>query len=119
MGFHPEMAPPQERRENPALSPLMRAKAKNPTGQIINFCPFGCEDIELDDNGYCRHLVGFTNDRKTMEPLIEDVARQRRNVHGDRKEPVLRSDKLVQVTVSYRVYRKIAGEASKAEDTED
>ncbi len=35
-----------------------------------NHCPYGCGQEDLDENGACRHLVGFTNDGKTFEPLI-------------------------------------------------
>ncbi len=37
-------------------------------------CPFGCEAEDCDENGYCQHLVGFSNDTKTLEPL-EDQTR--------------------------------------------
>ena len=32
-------------------------------GGKVSYCPFGCksESDDLDDHGYCRHLVGFTN----------------------------------------------------------
>jgi hypothetical protein len=33
-------------------------------GEIINYCPFGCPKEDLDEYGYCRHLVGFTNEPK-------------------------------------------------------
>jgi hypothetical protein len=38
-----------------------------------NYCPFGCQDTDLDEYGYCHHLVGFTNNGHTAEmirPLI-------------------------------------------------
>lgn len=42
---------------------------------VENHCPFGCRDIDLDgDTGYCRHLVGFTNDGKIGE-LLQRVER--------------------------------------------
>jgi len=34
-----------------------------------NYCPLGCVAEELDEYGYCHHLVGFTADRKTLEPI--------------------------------------------------
>ncbi len=37
--------------------------------QVSNYCPFGCSLEDLNDRGYCNHLIGFTNDRKVMEPL--------------------------------------------------
>lgn len=98
------------------LSPLMQAKANNPTGEVINMCPFGCEVEDMDDNGYCDHLVGFTNDGKEYEPMIVDENNTRKVMvkmvkDGRGKEvPLLEkvapSDKLVKITTSYRVYRK-------------
>jgi len=44
------------------------------------FCPFGCQGDECDEKGYCAHLVGFTTDRETVEPLTELL------VWSDRKE---------------------------------
>lgn len=35
------------------------------------YCPYGCKGPECDDRGYCAHLVGFTTDRETIEPLTE------------------------------------------------
>lgn len=35
-----------------------------------NHCPYGCSQADLDENGACKHLVGFSNDGKTYEPLI-------------------------------------------------
>jgi hypothetical protein len=97
-------------------SPLMRAQAMAPTGGVVNFCPFGCTDEELDQHGYCKHLIGFTNDKKTYEPMIWDGVRQSRIVRvkmvqdKDGKpipqlEPCQKGDKFVQVSVSSRVYR--------------
>lgn len=41
-----------------------------PAAEIDNYCPFGCRKQDLDgDTGYCRHLVGFTNDGKMGELL--------------------------------------------------
>lgn len=34
-----------------------------------NHCPFGCQAGDLDDHGYCFHLMGFTDDKKTYEPV--------------------------------------------------
>jgi hypothetical protein len=41
--------------------------------QKESHCPFGCGVPELNETGYCRHLVGFTNDGKTLEPVVDDV----------------------------------------------
>ncbi len=112
------------------LSPLMRAKANNPKGEKVNACPFGCTVEEIDDQGYCRHLVGFTvpgND-KLYEPLIVKRGRRRVEVRrekimlGDNPsgngeddwtwgppvyENVQDKDQLVKITTSSRVYRDV------------
>lgn len=36
-----------------------------------NHCPKGCLLSQLDELGYCKHLAGFTNDGKIMEPLVK------------------------------------------------
>lgn len=36
---------------------------------VQNHCPFGCKTADLEDHGYCHHLLGFTNDRDTYEPV--------------------------------------------------
>jgi hypothetical protein len=122
---------PQRRRDT--RSDLMKAQSAALDGEKVNFCPFGCTSDELDEHGYCRHLIGFTNDKKNFEPMVR-VKRGRRMVkvrkegtgeyvqdfeeddegyqHMVREEvmkpvlePVLPADKLVQITISYRVYR--------------
>lgn len=110
---------PDKRRDN--RSPLMRAKSKAKSGVKVNACPFGCEDHALDEHGYCKHLVGFSNDKKHYEPQV--IARGRRVVKvdmvpdpersGEGDEPALKArllpvdkdDVLVQITTSWRVYR--------------
>lgn len=44
------------------------------------YCPYGCKGQECDDRGFCAHLVGFTTDRETVEPLEELL------VHSDKKD---------------------------------
>jgi hypothetical protein len=110
----PRIQAPQDRRQN--LTPLMRAKAAATTGEKVNFCPFGCTMEDLDDHGYCRHLVGFTNDGKTMEPTsINDMGRQ--ITLGAVKQPVVKGDQLVPITVSSRVYRDLDAKDAKAGKT--
>lgn len=94
---------PNQRKQT--LSPLMRLKQTTTTGEKVNVCPFGCTADDIDEHGYCCHLVGFTNDGRTMEPMKLNE-QGKRFVHGAKKEPVLASDQLVQITVSSRVYRK-------------
>ena len=91
-----------ESRKNP-ISPLMQAKAQALSGEKVNACPFGCELEELDEHGYCRHLVGFTTDGKVLER--QRLVGDRRQVFGNEKEPVRKGDVLVQITTSSRVYR--------------
>jgi hypothetical protein len=104
-------------------SDFMRRKVElEPKGKKVNACPFGCLTEELDDRGYCHHLVGFSNEdlgvspvhpqatpRTVMEVLLppdEDDRLRRRKVLGEVRVPVKRSDVLVRVTNNYRVYRE-------------
>jgi len=127
------MAPPGQRKD--MRSELLKAQARAGAGEKVNFCPFGCEDEQLDEHGYCRHLIGFTNDKKNFEPMVRvkrgrKVVRVRKEGTGEFVrdmeeddegnpvmveeeimkpvlEPVLSTDKLVQISISYRVYRDI------------
>jgi hypothetical protein len=42
-------------------------KIQEVEGANANVCPFGCPDDELDENGYCFHLVGFSPDGRKLE----------------------------------------------------
>lgn len=71
-----------------------------PAQKQDNHCPYGCGLDQLDDMGYCRHLAGFTNDRKTFEPVEKLIDRFGRNtgrymVNGKKRQKVLDSDMLV------------------------
>lgn len=116
----PRILGPQQRKAN--LSPLMLAKQGAVSGEKVNFCPYGCTDEEIDENGYCRHLIGFTTDGKNMEPMRYNERGLRQVIvkyvprdgqpGKDAKavpvlEPVLKTDQLVQITVSSRVYRDV------------
>ncbi len=118
------------RDKNPALSPLMMAKAKLQVGVTLNACPFGCGDEDIDERGLCRHLAGYTNNTPEevkkgaglMEPLVQFgdtrqvcVRREQRKARGPNGrevtldgpvilEPIPRDAVLVRITVSYRVY---------------
>lgn len=94
-------------------SPLMKRKARLLSGHVANVCPFGCENQHLDDNGYCFHLVGFTNDKKTLEPLV--TIKGRRVNDSRKKELVRKTDKLMRITTSYRVYRDVKPSKEEAE----
>lgn len=95
----------------------MVAQSKATTGEKVNFCPFGCEEDDIDANGYCDHVVGFTNDGKTYEPMVKDERIGRRVVRvpksGDLPK-VQKGDKLVPITTSSRVYREITKAAQSA-----
>ena len=105
-----EMHGPRPKSAN--ASPLMRAKAQTKAGRIVNACPFGCADGELDEHGYCRHLVGFTPPGRKdvyehMPPAEPGEGVLRRAVRAGDVRPVIRSDKLVRITTSHRVYRDV------------
>jgi len=108
------------------MSPLMYAKSRKKAGNKVNACPFNCVDRQLDQNGYCRHLVGFTvpGDDKyyypmTMGPGGRRVVKSRMVVDEelscDGEEPVLKAvaepikegDLLVLITNCHRVYRDV------------
>lgn len=105
-----------------------------------NHCPLGCGKDQLDERGYCCHLVGFTNQGKKLERLQyndqppEEEGKKVRSmiavqVRHDMLEPVLRTDILVNperpITdgggthimkewSSARVYRKCSKEEADA-----
>ncbi len=114
--MHPEQVGPQQRKAN--LSPLMVAKGKASLGERVNFCKFGCTDEDLDDNGYCRHLVGFTipGNEKLYEPMVMNEKGRRlvqvKYVEKNGKsvpvyEEVQKGDKLERITNCSRVYRDV------------
>lgn len=45
----------------------MFVQKANPGNPVKNLCPFGCADTQLNEHGYCHHLIGWTQDRKTYE----------------------------------------------------
>lgn len=114
----PRLEDMMQRQKKDKRSELLRAQSMSTTGAVVNFCPFGCPDEDLDQHGYCKHLVGFTNDRKTYEPMVWDGLRQARVVRvkmtqdKDGKpvpqlEPCQKGDKFVSISISSRVYRNI------------
>ena len=70
---------------------------------------------DLDQNGYCRHLIGFTvpGSKKVFERM--GVKEGQRIVDGRHKETVKPGDKLVRITTSYRVYRDVDKDNELAE----
>jgi hypothetical protein len=103
----PRSIGPQERKAN--LSRLMVSLGRASAGEKVNFCPFGCQLEDLDDLGFCYHVIGFTipGTEKFYEPLKDPDAGGRRIVDGTAKFPVLKTDQLERITCSCRVYRDI------------
>lgn len=107
---------PQPKQAN--HSRLMQRLARAGKGEVVNLCPFGCQDHELDAQGYCDHLVGFTiplpgsagEDTKHFEPMklrkgpMGKVTG--RFTDGSDIKPVLPGDKLERITICSRVYRE-------------
>ena len=94
-----------------------------------NHCPLGCMDAQLDEHGYCCHLVGFTNIGKFMETVSRND--RGRVCVGLGKQPVPKGAKLVNPErvvidkatgtssmakewVSFRVYVKVSDEEAEA-----
>jgi hypothetical protein len=82
----------------------MQALRQKGLNDVVNACPFGCDDKSLDECGYCGHLVGFTNGGTLYEPRVRQ-ANGRVITTGARKQKLQRGDILVQITTSARVYR--------------
>ena len=124
MGQLQELLANHDQRKD-TRSDLMKLKSKMTNGEKVNACPFGCGIEDLDDNGYCDHLIGFTMDGVSYEPMVVDD-RGRRVVQvpmeqvGERTTPkgnkvpilkpvlgkVKKGDKLERITCSSRVYRE-------------
>lgn len=101
-------------------SPLMERLQRASLGEKVNFCPFGCKEHELDELGLCDHLVGYTDDGRTMEPV--EKVRGRRVVQlpqgpdgRPRRVPVPPGSRLERITVSARVYHQGAEPQKKSE----
>lgn len=113
----PRLQTPSQRKSS--LSPLMEAKSKQLEGEKVNACPYGCEVADLDDNGYCDHMVGVSHEAKVgviMEPLIKDPITGFRRIEGSRPEKTLKGDKFERITVDFRVYRNVPVEKRKPEE---
>lgn len=118
------------------MEPIYADEKTQALGTVVNHCPMGCALEDLDEYGYCPHLVGFTNDGKvveTVQPVMkkdpdskEMVPTGDKHVSGSRKRGHLDSvkpgDKLVNPEspqldkgvvhmkkewVSSRVYRQV------------
>lgn len=86
----------------------MVAKPRHPL-----VCPCGCGIPQMNSNGYCKHLVGFTLDRKTVElrefvggkETFEDHRYERVGVKTREIEP---ADIMVEMeTMTCRVYQAL------------
>jgi len=110
----------EQRARHLHLTPFMRAEATKMEGEKRNWCPFGCELADLDDNGHCFHLIGFaigqfterevvardnylivkeTADR-TYEPMVEEV-RTRENPQDGTKTPHRTGRLIVEVPMKH------------------
>lgn len=47
----------------------LKEEIRKNMGAIKNHCPFGCSMEQLDEHGYCQHLIGFTNGSKVGDPV--------------------------------------------------
>jgi hypothetical protein len=51
------------------LGPPAPLPPQEKPGGVLNHCPFRCTIDKLDELGYCEHLIGFTTNGQTLEPL--------------------------------------------------
>lgn len=105
----PRAVLPQNRAKSANHSPLMRALVGKQVGDVVNFCPFQCEDHQLDENGFCGHLVGFYNGGGTFEPRVMQLDNKKRPTgriitSGAHRQQMKKGFKLVKITTSARVY---------------
>ncbi len=49
---------------DPRLQAPLRQLTRTKAPRVINKCPFGCQLPDLDEHGYCHHLVGFIDARE-------------------------------------------------------
>src|SRR5438132_2664246 len=91
--------------ESKLTVPMRQAKAAA-KGERLNLCPCGCDDKELTEHDYCKHLVGFSNDGKTVElrEIVNEPGKSPYERVGRETRPIGEDDHLVQITTSYRVY---------------
>src|SRR5580658_7945052 len=58
-------------------SELLKLQGRTVKGKV-NACPFGCGFKDLDEAGYCVHLIGFTDNGKTYEPMVRETVLDKR-----------------------------------------
>ncbi len=109
-GINALLDPARRQKYNANHSKLMYLKSHTDEGQQVNLCPFGCHPDELDECGYCRHLVGFSKGKEMFEPM-EEVTQGHfvyKRVNGKTPKPILKTDHLERITCNYyRVYRDV------------
>ncbi len=98
-------------------------------------CPFGCVLEDCDENGYCRHLVGFTNNGRDIETIQVNAKTGTKYVTCKKEliAHVIRGDRLINPEreiidkgvrtiakrwVSARVYRRTGAEPVPEPETE-
>ena len=109
---------PQELQQEDLRTDFQFAQAACKNGNVVNCCKkrgFGCEDHELDANGYCRHLVGWTckEDDNRYVPYVDRIGKdgkvRGRELDGTQALDVLSTDRLVCLAAGLvsRVYRDV------------
>lgn len=97
---------------DPRTQTLRRANQSEEAREARKFlCPFGCGEAQSDDHGYCKHLVGFTDDGKTMEARLVNREGTKQKTAKDAKAgvEVLQTDIVVDTGyVTARVYRAMS-----------
>lgn len=72
----------------------LREERRATLGNVSNYCPFGCRLEDLDENGYCEHLVGFTNQPRIggkIENIVVDPVTEMKCVNGTHKRKETRT----------------------------
>ena len=132
---HPQEVAVEERAKQGHLSPLMKAKNRSMKGQVVAACPYGCTVEKMDEHGYCKHLVGFTSDCNKYEPMKRvngkrvvqckmvplegQTSEEGEPLMVPQLEDVRPTDKLVRISVSYRVYRDVDGAGQRQIEAEE
>jgi hypothetical protein len=95
----------------------MAALVKADSPAMVNACPYGCAVDELDERGYCPHLIGFAPpaERQAQLPRVyhplktrvgEDNRVRGHFVDGSDPREIPGDAHLERITSSYRVYHK-------------
>lgn len=103
----PRKSGPQMRTAN--HSPLMKSLLNKMVGGGVmdNYCPYGCEDHQLDELGCCGHLIGYYAGGQTFEPRVRRKQDNRIIVSGIARTPMKAGYKLVRITTTARVYSPV------------